>query len=117
VKEEILKRIDALADKLGVAASYIFKLYVQQARVEVLHDFAVLIVSGVITWVSIKAMQYFFADSDSDARIPFVICGFLGTIVAAIMLIDFMFSDVWTAMMNPEFWAFHHIVRDIKSGQ
>lgn len=113
MKEEILKRLDALAEKLGVAASYIFKLYVQQAKVEIIQDFTVLGIAVMLIYASVKAMRHGF-NSQEDSDIPYIVCGGLGCIVAAIMIITFLFSDVWSAVFNPEFWAFHQILHDLR---
>lgn len=117
MKEEIFKRLDALAEKLGVAANYLFRLYVQQARVEVIEDIVTGVIAVLLFYAGYKSLTYYVRGKNDDSRIPFGIGGPMLMTVGVIIFVVFLSSDIWTATMNPQFWAVHQILHDIRGGQ
>lgn len=121
MKEEILKRMDALADKLGTSAQFLFNLYVKQAHVQVIETITYGILFVVLALVSTKIMLkgfHQFNNKDMHWReankgLRWVITGILTAVVAFIFLLAFMDGDIYTAMMNPQYWAFKEILHDI----
>lgn len=53
-KQEIFKRLDAMAEKLGVAAQYLWGVVVKQAYVEGITDLIVTVVLAIAATIAIK---------------------------------------------------------------
>ena len=115
----ILQRIDALAAKIGTTAQHIWDVYVAQARVEAIRDtiFVVLflIVSSLLAYLSYRLFQHGIKENDYDVW-PYV-TGTSAAIVSvacvAIALVT-MYSAIgeW---LNPQYWAFQNLTKDLKN--
>lgn len=115
MKEEILKRVDILADKLGVAANYVFKLYVAQARVIAVSGLIYLLVSLILGWLCYKTVNRHL-DQPKQYRSDWTRWATYACITGfgfVVFFICFLCSDALTAWINPQYWAFHQILTDI----
>lgn len=113
MKDEILKRLDTLADKLGTTAQYLFGLYVKQAHVQVV----LTTTYGILALVCILAAYFTFIkglriDRHKDGG-PWFVGSVVMGILGFILLIAFTCNDLYTPMMNPQYWAFKEILHDI----
>src|SRR5579872_5645879 len=114
MKDEILKRIDALADKLGIASSELWKVLLQQARVEAYIDIGyvglglALIVSGVLL---IRRGVKMGEDWEEYPKfsLPGVLLAAFG-----IPLFFVYLHSTWTPLFNPSYWALQQILETIK---
>lgn len=108
MNEEILKRIDALAAKLGVAAEHVWGVLIKQARVEAATDAVGFILSLVCAYWLIRWARYMLKtgkDGDGIIWIPFALCAFF-VLVAGIG----SFSSIPTNVFNPEYFALKTIL-------
>jgi hypothetical protein len=116
MKDEILKRVDALAEKLGVASGELWKILVQQAHIVAIQTGVEIVICGAISIVGYRWMRRGFAAAEEDDwdSFPAVMIGgllmfFGGTLFAIVNLID-----VWTPLLNPQYWALQQILETIK---
>lgn len=109
MKYEILKRIDVLADKLGVAANYIFHLYVQQARVEAIQDSILLIIGVGLAVLSCIGFKRALSQNIES----YFWFSLFGSVLALFLIIIPLFA-LPTEIFNPEYWAFREILSQLK---
>lgn len=118
--EEILKRLDALSAKLGVAAATLWDAYLRQARIEGIKDLAWAGIWSVVTilcifisrhgyqkWSVMPPFRKRTSDEDDLASCELVklriggICAVIGALVALGFL-----SGAYDALANPVAYAF-----------
>jgi cytochrome bd-type quinol oxidase subunit 2 len=119
VNEELLKRLDVLAAKLGVTAQYLWTVLVKQAHIEAAMDtfwavvFIALLVSGVIClrW-SIKKIN----DPDTYNEEGWIaLSTFSGIVIfAGLILVPVFTSSAIAEHFNPEYWALEKILSALK---
>jgi len=121
MKEEILKRLDALADKLGTSAQFLFNLYVKQAHVQVVNTLTYgvfTLILGVAACyllhkgISIQTNDELNWREQNKGIAPTIVGAILG-VVAICFLIAFIDGNLYTALMNPQYWAFKEILHDL----
>ncbi len=131
MKEEIFKRIDALAVKLGVTAQYLWGVLVKQAGVEAVKD---LVWAGFFT-VGTAALLYTaykflprtwkrkegkYGEQDYvydwDQRDAAGCVGWTALVLGIICVIPALIfaGSAFTPLMNPEYWAFQEVMGLIK---
>lgn len=114
-KQEIFKRLDALATKLGVASQYLFGLFVRQsfiAGIECLVGSILSAVLAVFLYKKIPAWREWENEPRTDRMAtPFAIIGipmaFIVFVVCFINSIDYL--------GNPQYWAFKNLLDTIKN--
>jgi small-conductance mechanosensitive channel len=121
VKEEILKRLDAIAEKLGVAAQHLWSVLVRQAYIESVAQ----VVTGILLIVAAVVIVRFVKRSydremtrqlnglyDSHEAIGqffgFVLCSI--AIVAGVSVITFGCLGI----ANPEYYALKEILETLR---
>lgn len=112
--DEILKRIDALAAKLGVASDHLWRVLTQQARIEAIEDLAWAALFFALSGASIWAIRWVIARRDDD-NIP----GELGVVSVIAALVFFVVACNCIAgtpgmFLNPEYWALKQILETVK---
>jgi heme/copper-type cytochrome/quinol oxidase subunit 2 len=118
LQKELLARLDALAAKLGVAASDLWAIYGRQAHLQLLENLVGAIISGVLTAIGIgiglwflwkwlhsaKDKRYRDGDQASLATLAFGVT----LIPAIITVIDATSAfEIW---YNPNFWILHQLI-------
>lgn len=115
MNEEILKRIDLLATKLGVTANQIITILRNQVKIEIVLDIIYLIGSiGILLgWFFIVPLIKKLAD-DYD-EIPFVIgIGYFILSMVAVCFIVGISLDLPTLLINPDYWVLNKIIEGVK---
>lgn len=134
--QQMIQRLDALASKLGMAASAIWGFYLRQSKVEGISDLvctlACLLVSailgGVVVWVSARRKEWLFGSvrkgdencyglyrSEAGKRVGGHV-GFMWLIAPAILFAVFslLFArEAFTELYNPGYFAFQQILEQL----
>lgn len=111
MKEEILQRVDVLAAKLGIAAQFIFSLYVKQAKIEAVQDIMLFIGGLILAYISHR-LFIMVNKLDYDGNDGWVFLMF-GTGIIAFFLIIIPPFYVPTELLNPEYWAFKELLSQL----
>ena len=115
----ILQRIDALSAKIGTTAAHVWDVYVQQARVEAIRDtvFVVilLIVSSLLAYLSYRLSRHGIKRDCYDDW-PFItgtfaVIGSIGALIAALVISYGAIGE----LLNPQYWAFQQLTKDLKN--
>ncbi len=115
----ILQRIDALSAKIGTTAAHVWDVYVQQARVEAIRDtvFVVilLIVSSLLAYLSYRLSRHGIKRDCYDDW-PFItgtfaVIGSIGALIAALVISYGAIGE----LLNPQYWAFQHLMADLRN--
>lgn len=130
MKEEILKRIDALAEKLGVAASHIYSVYVHQAQINGIQELtwaafwlAIAVLTAVVSIKNFKKSQVVVLSeygeerrTDQEKRRDALFLCVLFSFATGLLLFGFVseLSSAYTSFLNPEYFAIHQITEDIR---
>ncbi len=103
---EILKRLDALAAKLGVTADHLWGVLIRQARIEAYEWIAwgaLWLALSCLTWyLTIKL--YKDDDKDGELLITMGIASLTTTVVGLICM-----SGTPGLLLNPEYWALKQV--------
>ena len=107
--------IDALARKLGVAASEVYRVLIAQARVSAIKSVIVLVLMLALIAFAVWITRKVFKDWDKleyDAEFGvalFVVildlCAFV-----AVFFVGAAVSNIISALANPQFWALDYIL-------
>jgi hypothetical protein len=112
--QEMLKRLDALASKLGMAATALWGFYIRQARItgaiELVCFF--LCISGVFLCNRWRALCWSKTEK-GDGYIWGALWSGLGMFGLSALAIGFLYWGA-TAIFNPGYWAFQTIVDQLK---
>ncbi len=106
MNDEILKRVDALAAKLGVTVDHLWGVLIRQARIEWIEWIVWSIlwfVLAAVTGVLIRVI-YKREDGDGDLFITSAIFA-AGFVVAGL----FCLSNTLGLFLNPEYWALKQV--------
>lgn len=112
MNEEVLQRIDALAEKLGVVSEHLWGVLVRQAYVEAVIAAFILLATAaawvlvVRTYRSHKAEDQYFDIEDHPALT-------IGSIILAIVSVVVILvcpEIILTALINPEYAALRKIL-------
>lgn len=118
-KAEVFKRIDALSEKLGIAAGHLWQVLVRQAIAEAVASIVlvVLCVVGIIVAVKIIrwAAKFGEANKDNYSREwpPRAIVWTAISLVSLAVTIPGVFVNLYEAVMyliNPEYFALQRIL-------
>lgn len=108
--DEVLKRLDALAAKLGVASAHLWEVLTRQARIEAIEDvFWALMWLTISVFLGFVSKILFFKKEQPDA----------GLVVAIVSLVCFVaacgcISNTPGMFFNPEYWALKQILDTLK---
>lgn len=110
MNEEILKRIDVLAAKMGVASEQLWAALIRQAHIEGVFDMWTLCSASVVTVLS---LVYFYLIRDDYGA-------YLGRVFSTIFaIVCFVIwcacgGDILAALHNPEYWAANRILSALR---
>jgi hypothetical protein len=115
----ILSRIDQLAVKLGTTAAHLWDIYVWQARVEAVRDGVLAIVGLVSAIIAARLIRFFWkkeaASESSDGWFGFLAFACGAITGAGIILFFLNFYAAIGEYLNPQYWAFQQLTRDLKN--
>lgn len=120
MKDEIFKRLDAIGEKLGVAATHLYAVYVHQSVVEGIANMIVtgiaLLVLAVAVWLFRRGMNIpkDYDNRCTDEAKTFMILSSIGAFIALWFVCGYFVSGV-QYLMNPEYWAIHRLVEDLRT--
>ena len=110
-QEQVISRIDVLAEKLGVAAEQLWTSYLLEAKLVCL-DFIIIVLVTIPTvavaiWClkKLNACEYKNEDWWMGWTMVTVLCAIIAVIATIVM--GFLALH---ALINPEYWAFNHIM-------
>ena len=115
MKEEMLKRLDAIAAKLNVTAEHLWAILVKQARVEALTDIFTVVGSLLVWFVAYKVVRWEFSrdDNDDDVSTGAVLVSLAASFIALVASLIALYS-LPTELLNPEYLAFRRLTELIK---
>jgi hypothetical protein len=110
---EVLKRLDALAQKFGATGEHLWTILVRQAYVEAAEDlcaaFTLFGAVAILLWLTRKCLK-----KSEDDRWNDVEWNFAAALCAIAAMICFLVGianlyETLTPLLNPEFFALHEI--------
>lgn len=116
LQKELLSRLDALAQKLGVGSQYLWTLYQRQVKVEIIQDVMILAATILISCVLARVAVWHLKSDDYDLiwPIPVYIVGGIGELVLVLGSV-FAISELLQLIFNPNLWVFSQILSQIKA--
>lgn len=111
--EKTLQALQALAQKMGTTAEYLWGVLVKQAPISATVDvIGVLVVFCVLVAVWRKAI-FMHEDVNGEAKfLGFAALVFV-TILAIFVVWNYADSTI-AGFLNPEYWALHELFRSVK---
>ena len=117
--QAILSRLDALAQKLGVAANALWAIYVRQGIVTGVEDavFAALAATGSFSLFKFLVPFLVRRHNEADCGDDFgwemaIVFSCIAGAALAVVFIVFGYDAV-AELLNPQFWAIHQIMSDL----
>ena len=118
-----MEKLELVASKIGVTAEYMFGVYIQQARVEIM-TFCVLAICAFLAWTTTyfivrKTLKVGFCFETSWGGQDLTFNGFI-CIVSGIVSVAFLIailvdsSNLFTCIVNPEYYALKELFTSIK---
>jgi hypothetical protein len=109
--------IDNLAAKLGVAADKVYPLLVKQAYIDGILNLFWAFIGLVLIVVPLfifrkKYRKYFLKELTEEGKVA-VVCGLVAIEVLGILLLGINFNDIFTAFLNPEYYALQDLIKSI----
>jgi len=108
MQEELLKRLDALAAKLGVAAEHLWDVLVRQGQIEGMRGVVLAVVGFVVMLIAGRKAARAFRENRDDATMGWVILCFLSGGAALVGQ-----ADAWY-LLNPEYFALRQLLELLK---
>lgn len=110
MNEEILKRLDLLAEKMGVATGQMWQALVFQARVEAIQD-------GIVLGLCLLAGYFLYRWArqiirDQPDEVVWVPWGVISAVVVILGLC--CISSIPTELFNPNYFALQKILEAVK---
>lgn len=116
--KDTLELVDRLATKLGTTAEYLWRVLINQTRIELIKDAAWAIVALAYLLALIPLTRYLVrrkneAGYDDDGWIIAIV---VSMFIAAVMVVVFIssVSEIPTLVYNPEYWALSKILKAAK---
>ncbi len=116
---ELLKRLDALAAKMGVTGQYLWGVLLRQAHVAVWEAVGGLLLGAIAIIVGLLALWWGIRqpkdkyDCLGDGALGAVVCGSISFVLGSIASLVNAFS-LPTLLMNPGYWALQDLIRQLK---
>lgn len=109
MQDEILKRLDALAEQMGIATGHLWEVMVRQATISGIVDMAWALVLIFVVIVGWKIGKWGVSGNDGKGSEPATV---LGGLMLTIGSISFAMSLTYgiQELLNPEFYALKNIL-------
>lgn len=130
MKEELLKRLDIFASKLGVASEHLWMILVKQAKIIAIQDGIEIILYGILWIIAYKYILFLLvriggidiynSAISSEYRHKSTGVYVLGiTLICTLVIITFFLAlsdcyELITGFYNPEYLAFKKILEQLK---
>lgn len=120
MKEEILKRIDAVAEKFGVTSGQLWQIFVAQQKVEGFSHLAwaffnsIVVVAGVFAfrWGNKKLKETSLYTDEDTCYIVMIVGSIVSLLFSLFVLINL--DCAFTEFLNPDYAAFKTLVNMLK---
>jgi predicted membrane channel-forming protein YqfA (hemolysin III family) len=113
ITSELLKRLDALAAKLGTTGEHLWGVLLRQARIEAWSNLMLFVFALIVGCLSCFVISKVSKRDDSDDFIPVsLICILLA--IGALAFVVELPGEILTKFLNPEYWALKQIVSGAK---
>lgn len=111
LSQEVLKRIDTLAEKLGTTGEKLWEILVRQAYYEGMFSMGVCVASlvlfPILVWSCVRLVTLANEHESAAYGVPGLLCGFF----AVLSLIAFLANVQGILMLfNPEYYAYKMLV-------
>jgi len=117
-KQELLKRLDSLAEKLGTTGAYLWQVLVRQGRVEGIADLVTAGLLGIIIFCLYKTIQLFHRKAEAEDTfddfgwiVGQIIAG-ISLVLATVFLCVALYNGI-LEIANPEYYALHEVLQTI----
>lgn len=118
--DALMARLDALSHKLGVAAQFLWKAELRQARIVGVEYlvFSLLALCGLLTccWGFVRVWRWGSnpnaSREDREGAAPSLFFIFIGILIC-LWLLDCTLTPAITGLCNPGYWAFHDLLRQL----
>ena len=119
MNEEILKRIDALAAKLGTTGEHIWGVLIRQTQVEIVSSIilAIVLVAHAIVLFKLAVWLYGKAEGQSSYNYEgwYVLMALSGCVSVILALVAIgTLAGLPTLVLNPEYWALQQVLGAVK---
>jgi predicted membrane channel-forming protein YqfA (hemolysin III family) len=113
ITSEFLKRLDALAAKLGTTGEHLWGVLLRQARIEAWSDLMLFVFALIVGCLSCFVFLKISERDDSNDFVPLAaICILLA--IGALAFVVELPGAILTEFLNPEYWALKHILAGVK---
>jgi hypothetical protein len=113
MNQELLKRLDALAEKLGTTGAMLWDVMIRQARVELVSDALFMGLNVLFVYLLYKWWKRVLDNAGEGEAI--------GSVIVSIVVLVFTIANVCelvfyvpTLLFNPKYWAFQQIMDKLK---
>lgn len=111
----LVSAIDALASKLGVAASEVYRVLIAQARVSAIKSGIVLVLMLALiafaVWITRKTVKNWDDVGDeAEFGVALFVAIVDGCACVAVFFAGSAVSNMISALANPQFWALDYIL-------
>lgn len=119
MNKDTLQLVDKLATKLGTTAEYLWRVLINQTRIELLKDVAWAIVALAYLIALISLTRYLIrrkneaGSYDDDVWMVAIIVSVFIACVMVVVLINCV-SEIPTLIYNPEYWALSKVLKAAK---
>ena len=118
IKQEIFKRLDVLADKLGVAAGHLWAVLVRQALATAVADLVTAFLSAIGLVIAIKIFLYGWRRGEEDdwhdgSNFFLSLVSGIGIVLALSGVFAYL-SEGIMYLANPEYFALQQILNLFK---
>lgn len=117
MKEELLKRLDALAVKLGTTIDHLWAVLIMQAKITIIEDLLRMLLFGigivvlwrVFKWLIIRqAAARELSKYDGESHIVgMAVCAIAMASLGGICIYEL--TELPTLILNPQYWALQKI--------
>lgn len=114
-KQELIKRLDALADKLGTTGQYLWTVLVKQAYVVGFTDFIWVGFYIGAAYALYKAGNYFRETADEEREGAFWVPAIISWIAVVGMVIGVFYNAIEGVqyLINPQYYALHEVLQTL----
>lgn len=114
-QQELLKRLDLLAEKLGTTGAHLWLVMVRQAKITAIEDLIYGLLFLALTFGGYRLAKFFLAhceDWDVGGYVGLVL-SWIASAIAFLVGIGYLYAAI-PEMLNPEFWALQQILDKLK---
>lgn len=112
LSDEILNRIDAIAQKIGVTVEQLWPWLIKQQYVEAIYPLVLVILFCILFFSYYNHIKNTDWDNESDLKSAIKVKLLIG--IGAVCIFAFIvFIGEFSDIFNPEYWAFKNLIEMI----